>query len=844
MKKKLFTYLLALITFGVFANKTIDDPIYGLNSIPGSITKIELLDDATILHFHIKFKPKNWIKVLKETRLVEIESGKEYFAIKTEGIPFNKKHYLDETGEIDYKVYFPKIPKHLTKIDFKEGRWFTYDLVLNNKDLPTIPKQIKGSWLQTNGSGLCDYIFNNQKALINKELWKYKSVKSKKNKYTLVLEKDGKEKIIKAKLEKDGLLSIKEDKSKKGSYTKTLQNNANYTSKSNRGLETPNIKLGKAIYSGVIKDYTPRVGIKTGMVYVNNNFTGDQEQHIVKIAEDGTFKVELSIGHPQVIFSRVFNNSTSFYISPGKETFHVINGKENLFMGDLAQVNTDLEKMKDIRINGIDQKTRENILQIKPEDFKAIYTKQHAEALQELETLTQTTFISKKALELKKLALEYRTLTQVLSYDMYSRSAKRNLKPEELKDLPNYKLDKTYLSEITPEILNNKKAIMANGYSFFINYFTFLDIFNSKVNHPITSNDVLTYLQTQNINIPQEQVAAVKANELLNTPEKQERQDVFNQKYGMRLNSFYRTNLATIQKIQKEQPNEDTYQILKEQLKNEGKLSPLDEEMLIAMDNITSPEEKAAVKAFQEKHGEALKEFKTKYSSKFISLSTKKYYESKRENMKEILGLDTSFVFDIFTLQMYARPLTTDLVPYSATELKNIKKDITNKDLANYIDIANNKTIETLEANKTKTGYHVNKVEKTEGDELFESMIAKFKGKVIYVDFWATWCGPCRSGIQRIAPLKEEMIDKDVVFLYISAPSSPEKTWKNAIPNIKGEHYRVTQDEWNYLKDKFKISGIPHYALVNKKGELVNPKLGHHSNSDIKKILEEELNKQ
>ena len=116
------------------------------------------------------------------------------------------------------------------------------------------------------------------------------------------------------------------------------------------------------------------------------------------------------------------------------------------------------------------------------------------------------------------------------------------------------------------------------------------------------------------------------------------------------------------------------------------------------------------------------------------------------------------------------------------------------------------------------------------------------KNDTLYVtNFFATWCGPCMQGIKEIASLKEEMKNENVVFLYITGPSSPEKTWNNNIPNIKGKHYRVTQDEWNYLTQKFNISGIPHYVLVNKNGEVVNPKLGHHGNEALKRILVEQM---
>ena len=93
-----------------------------------------------------------------------------------------------------------------------------------------------------------------------------------------------------------------------------------------------------------------------------------------------------------------------------------------------------------------------------------------------------------------------------------------------------------------------------------------------------------------------------------------------------------------------------------------------------------------------------------------------------------------------------------------------------------------------------------------------------------------------------IKPLKEELAGKDIVFVYITNPTSPQSTWANMISDIKGEHYRVGNDEWNFLAAKFNISGIPHYVLVNKKSEVVNPELGHHDNASLKSILEKYIN--
>ena len=101
----------------------------------------------------------------------------------------------------------------------------------------------------------------------------------------------------------------------------------------------------------------------------------------------------------------------------------------------------------------------------------------------------------------------------------------------------------------------------------------------------------------------------------------------------------------------------------------------------------------------------------------------------------------------------------------------------------------------------------------------------------------------CRDGIERIKPLKAELADKNIVFVYITNPTSPEKTYKEMIPNIRGEHFRLSQDEWNYLVQKFNIYGIPHYELVDKTGKIISGDLIRLDYDGLKDLLVEQINK-
>jgi len=133
----------------------------------------------------------------------------------------------------------------------------------------------------------------------------------------------------------------------------------------------------------------------------------------------------------------------------------------------------------------------------------------------------------------------------------------------------------------------------------------------------------------------------------------------------------------------------------------------------------------------------------------------------------------------------------------------------------------------------------INKRPEAAADSVFNNILSKYPGKVIYVDFWATWCIPCREEMPASKTLQAGLTGKDVVFVYL-AFQSEEKIWKAAIADmgLVGEHYLLENKDFSALRSYFEFSGIPHYILVNKKGRVVDGDAKRPSDKALKQDIE------
>ncbi|EJW99581.1 protein containing Redoxin domain protein [gut metagenome] len=159
-----------------------------------------------------------------------------------------------------------------------------------------------------------------------------------------------------------------------------------------------------------------------------------------------------------------------------------------------------------------------------------------------------------------------------------------------------------------------------------------------------------------------------------------------------------------------------------------------------------------------------------------------------------------------------------------------------------FLEAANQQLMDKIEANKRKVGANIHEIEKVKKEELFPAILSKFRGHTLLIDFWATWCGPCNMGHKEMAPLKEEWKNKDIVYIYIAGENSPEEAWKNKIPDIPGEHFRITQSQWDYLSGELGVSGVPTYIIVDKNGNMVHKVVGFPGVDEMKNQLQKAMN--
>ncbi|HAH74537.1 TlpA family protein disulfide reductase [Butyricimonas virosa] len=122
--------------------------------------------------------------------------------------------------------------------------------------------------------------------------------------------------------------------------------------------------------------------------------------------------------------------------------------------------------------------------------------------------------------------------------------------------------------------------------------------------------------------------------------------------------------------------------------------------------------------------------------------------------------------------------------------------------------------------------------------------LSDFKGKVVVVDVWATWCGPCKGELPFLKKLEEEMHGQDVVFIGVSVDEAKDRQkWADFVKNENLLGVQLHASGWGQIAKDYKIKGIPRFMVFDKKGNIVSDSAPRPSNPMLKKMIEDELKK-
>lgn len=219
-------------------------------------------------------------------------------------------------------------------------------------------------------------------------------------------------------------------------------------------------------------------------------------------------------------------------------------------------------------------------------------------------------------------------------------------------------------------------------------------------------------------------------------------------------------------------------------------------------------------------------------------IPTNEWVSTVKNSISGVVGFSSGFFYDLLATRAYIKQIKIDQTPLTNKQIKNIQTFFTDDrgELGKLIIASNNQLIMKLGESKD---LKINETPKVFNGNVVDAIVSKYKGSVVVIDLWATWCGPCIKAMSDMKSLKIELKKKGVTFVYITNRSSPEDLWKSTIKTIGGEHYYLINGEWDTLMEFYNLQYIPSYLIFDKSGELKQKITAFPGDEKMRKLIED-----
>ena len=130
----------------------------------------------------------------------------------------------------------------------------------------------------------------------------------------------------------------------------------------------------------------------------------------------------------------------------------------------------------------------------------------------------------------------------------------------------------------------------------------------------------------------------------------------------------------------------------------------------------------------------------------------------------------------------------------------------------------------------------------SDGEKILRKIIEPYKGKIILVDIWGTWCGPCKEALSHSQEEYERLKDYDLVYLYLCNRSSDE-SWRNIIKeyDVLGDnvvHYNLPADQQSAIEHFLSVNAFPTYKLIDRDGTILEVNADPHNLERLAGLLD------
>ena len=746
-----------------------------------NIYRVEFADDETRVFMRITFRPHYWVKFVKETYL--LADGKKYLVKSCDGLKLDEEHYMPGSGREDVVFHFAPLPKKTRKFDFLEGDGKDNFKILGIESFDTRSRRLFSSLWRNDATGDWEIGFYDDFAIYDCRYWQYKQKSQKGNKYSFILTDGNSDLAVNIDKPKQGKRTMSIN-GKKAEYSLiTTFSLPDYPQKDETtSLKDTHNKPDTAIVVGWLRNMPKELwdrGQEYSVVYYDLFSTFKEVSSYSKLDSLGRFEIKVPLINSTEVFMDWKHNCVNTVLEPG-ETYYLLydfKAGHAIFMGKNCRLQNELLAHPIPRIDAEYPGKYEN--KVPAQEMMQILESRYKEAEGNLrKQIEKSASISRCYQE---YAAQYLLCTYASDILQGAYRVKDNVFPQE------------YVSQ--------------------------MEKIWKEIPQP--------YTQFRDYSMLTKDLIDREARLKYSTP--------MGKTFGFLFTNYYPELLR--------------------KHKAQGDIAITDSE-IATVEQWAKDLEAMTIKLNQTTDAKEQEEIENAFSNSALAKCATAILE--REDIAKMLKDETPLI-DVYYAQHIADSMGCnqqqkdviiskaflEMLERRAMPLNSYGLDLTEHGISSEVIrekvLAEHRKYLSLQNKDITVSVKTAPQDISDGEKLLRHILEPYKGKLVLLDVWGTWCSPCKKALAHSKEEFERLAPYDVVYLYM-ANSSPEESWKNIIKlyDLVGDniaHYRLPAAQQSAIENYLNIHSFPSYRLFDKEGNLVDMKVDARQLDNLERII-------